>query len=116
MFTPALYYDAGQIATAVLETDYRDGYGIPLDPISPVVAGVFDPNLAAISGFPQDMTRLGILDGVFLAKFYLPNGLTAVGTYLCLVRWVNPITMYSEKRVYPIIVGVPFGNASAVGV
>ncbi len=116
MVTPTLYYDAGQEATVTLETDYRDGYGTSIDPLTPIVAGVFMPDMTAMDGFPIDMVRLGTEVGTFIAKFWMPTGLTAVGTYLCIVRWVDPTTMFEHKQTYSIVVGVPFGNATVVGI
>jgi hypothetical protein len=116
MATPTLYYDSGQEATVTLETDYRDGYGALIDPLTPVVAGVLLPDMTAMDGFPIDMTRVGNEVGTFYAKFWMPTGLTSVGTYLCIVRWVDPLTMYERKQTYQIVIGVPFGNASVVGV
>lgn len=116
MFTPTLYYDTGQEATIVLETEYRDAYNVLLDPIDPVLAGVLGPDMIALDGFPVPLERLGEEVGTFFTKFLLPVGITAVGTYIAIVRWVEPVELIEHKRTYTIVVGVPFGNASVVGV
>jgi len=116
-FTPVLYYDSGQLCTLILDEDYRDGYGIRLDPVNPQIAGVVNPNMAALDGFPITMTRLGSEVGIFVGRFYLPEGLSTVGTYVAVIKWVDPVSpQYQRSRTVPIIVGVPFGNASVVGV
>ncbi len=114
VFSPVMYYDAGQVATIVLDTESADGYAI--DPINPEVSGVFNPNLISLSGFPLPMSRLGNEVGTFIARFQLPSGLSAVGTYLCVVKWVDSQTRYQRHRTYSIVVGVPFGGMSVVGV
>jgi len=115
VYSPVIYYDAGQVATIVLDTEaVPDGYAI--DPINPVVAGVFKPDLTSMSGFPQNMTRLGNEVGTFIARFQLPSGTSAVGTYLVVVKWVDPQTRYERHRTYSLVVGVPFGANSVVGV
>ncbi|HUU87443.1 MAG TPA: hypothetical protein VMX17_06785 [Candidatus Glassbacteria bacterium] len=116
-FTPVLYYDSGQLCTLILDEDYRDGYGIRQDPVTPVVEGVLDPNMVALDGFPITMTRLGSEQGIFVGRFYLPEGLSTVGTYVAVVKWVDPISpQYQRSKTYSVVVGVPFGNASVVGV
>jgi len=115
VFSPVMYYDSGMVATIVLDTEaVPDGYAI--DPINPIVAGVFKPDLTAMAGFPQNMTRLANEVGTFLARFQLPSGTSAVGTYLVVVQWVDPQTRFQRHRTYSIVVGVPFGANAVVGV
>jgi len=113
--TPTLYYDTGQDCTIVLDVNYRDGYGLLLDPIEPILEGIIGPDMIALPDFPINLQRLGDQIGVFFAKFELPVGVTSVGTYLAVVKWVEPIVLLEHKKVYTIVVGIPFGNASVVG-
>lgn len=113
--TPTLYYDTGQDCTIVLDTNYRDGYGVIIDPINPTLEGVIGPNMVSLEDFPINMERLGDQVGIFFAKFTLPVGVTSVGTYLAIVKWVEPIVLLEHKKAYTIVVGIPFGNASVVG-
>lgn len=115
-YNPTLYYDSGQEVTVLLEVDYRDGYGVRLDPITPVVAGVIKPSMINMDGFPISMSRVGLQVGLFYAKFYLPDGLDVRGTYLAVVEWINPLTMYQERQTYNILVGFSFGVVNAIGV
>jgi len=116
-FSPVLYYDSGQLCTLTLDEDYRDGYGGRLDPITPQIVGVVGPDMLALDGFPMAMTRLGDEVGIFVGRFYLPEGLSTVGTYIAVIKWVDPISpQYQRSRTVSIVVGVPFGNASVVGV
>ncbi|HUU88076.1 MAG TPA: hypothetical protein VMX17_10030 [Candidatus Glassbacteria bacterium] len=116
-FTPVLYYDSGQLCTFILDEDYRDGYGTRLDPVSPQIVGVLDPTMTALDGFPITMTRLGSEVGIFVGRFYLPEGLSKVGTYVGVIKWVDPVSpQYQRSKTVSIVVGVPFGNASVVGV
>ena len=111
--TPTLYYNAGQIATIVLDTESVDGYAI--DPIIPRVEGVIGPDLVSLAGFPVSMVRLGNEVGTFICRLQLPSTLNALGTYLCLVKWVDPESHYLRHKTYTIIIGINFGAASAVG-
>lgn len=111
--TPTLYYNAGQIATIVLDTESVDGYAI--DPINPRVEGVIGPDLVSLAGFPVSLVRLGNEVGTFIARLQLPSTLNGLGTYLCLVKWVDPESSYLRHKTYTIIVGINFGAASAVG-
>jgi len=115
VFSPVMYYDQAQLATIVLDTEaVPDGYAI--DPITPVVAGIFKPDLTSMAGYPQSMTRLGNEVGTFIARFQLPSGTDAIGTYIVVVKWVDPQTRYEKHRSYSLVVGVPFGANSVVGV
>jgi len=113
IYSPTLYYNASQIATIVLDVESIDGYAI--DPINPIVAGVFDPNLISLDGFPVAMTRLGSEIGSFICRFQLPGGIGALGTYLAIVKWVDAETSYQHHRTYSIIIGANSGSGSAVG-
>jgi hypothetical protein len=114
VYSPVMYYSAGQIVTIVLDTEATpDGYAI--DPINPIVAGVFKPDFTSMDGFPQDMTRLGNETGTFIARFRLPSGVETIGTYLIVVKWVDPQTRYTRHRTYSVVVGAPFGTNSIAG-
>jgi hypothetical protein len=114
VFSPAMYYNAGMLAVITLSTERADGY--PLDPINPEVAGVFDPNLQSLAGFPVAMSRLGNEVGSFIARFRIPSGLNSIGTYLVIVKYVDAETNYERHRIHAVIVGVPFGSNSVIGV
>jgi hypothetical protein len=113
VFSPTAYYNAGMLATITLTTESVDGYAI--DPINPEIAGVFDPNLQSLSGFPIAMSRLGNEVGSFIARFRIPTGLESVGTYLVVVKWVDAESNYERHRIYSLVVGVPFGSNSVIG-
>ena len=115
VFSPVMYYNSNMIATIILNVESSDGYAMD-PPESPVVKGVFKPDLVAMDGFPQNMTRLGILTGAFISQFQLPAGLSSIGTYIVVVSYVDPSTKYERQVLYSLIVGVPFGNNSVVGV
>ena len=116
-YTPAMYYDSGQLCTLILDEDYRDGYGTRVDPTSPTIDGVVGPDMVALDGFPMNMTRLGSEVGIFVGRFYLPSGLNQVGTYVAVIKWVDPVSpFYQRSKTVSIVVGVPFGNSSVVGV
>ena len=97
-----LYYDLGQIATIVLETKSSSGNSI--DPISPIISALYTPKSTKINGFPLEMTKLGSEDGIFIAKITLPKEPKDAGTYLCIVKWINPETKDENKSIYTIIV------------
>ena len=97
----AIYYDAGQVATIILET--VDNNGIHINPKSPTITMVLDPNMKQMKGFPAPMTKLGEETGIFVARFKLPNDPGCSGTYICLVNWQDEAGL--NKKIYSIIIG-----------
>lgn len=110
-----MYYDSGQVASVLLQITSPDGYAIDSYSI-PQVIGVFKPDLTEMTGFPVNMSRLGTLTGAYIARFQLPSGLTSVGTYIAVVKYVDAITRYEIQSLHQIVVGTTLGANSVVGV
>jgi len=121
-YAPVLYYDSGQIATIILQPEgvlnYNgsDAYVQNITAVSPQVIGVFKPDLTAMSGFPVNMTALGVLSNVYIARFQLPSGLSSVGNYEVIVQYVDSQTSRERTKVYQLVVGTTMGNNSVVGI
>lgn len=104
-----LSYHPGQTATVILSVfnsngELADGYG------TPEVTSILFPTGAAASGLPLEMTSLAT--GLYKSQFALPTGLTAVGTYVVVVSYVDPDTLEPKNEVTEIVVSAPFGNFS----
>jgi hypothetical protein len=110
----------GQKATIFLETLDSDGYRTD-SPTTPVVTRVFGFNIAdgytlldgyfGTDGYQQPMTKFST--GLYYVKFTLPKGATALGNYLVDVSYVDPITLFSLKKIYQVFINAPFGNFGA---
>lgn len=101
-----LYHSPGQTVTILLET--LDGYIRADSATIPNVNSILFPNLTGAAGYPKPMTRIST--GLYIFSFTLPQGATAVGTYIADVSWVDPATASPAQTYYQIVVTAPFGN------
>lgn len=109
-----LYYNAGQIATIVLNAVDDNDKNINL--IEPAITTIYDPNLKRLSGYSFPLPLIKLEEYVYIAKIQIPKSIKASGTYLCVVEAFTSEEKTNKcKIVYSIIVGIPIGNPSASG-
>lgn len=109
---PILYHDLGQTASIILHTKK--------DPQNPRIDKIFNPEFKLLQGFPAPLYKLlKDEEGIFVAKFKLPHGISACGTYLCLIKWFDVEENIEKKEIYTIVLSNPNNkvnqNSSAVG-
>jgi hypothetical protein len=121
-----LQYSPGQQVTIFLDTKYVDGYFIDgyyadgyyggsynIDGYElPVIHRVILPSMSNSANFPQPMIQLDT--GLYYAKFTLPSGASAVGSYWVDVAYREPGTNLLKFRAYQVVVNAPFGLYSAI--
>lgn len=99
---PILYYEAGQVATIVLESQLENNTYPELYDVN--IESVIGPDMRMIKGFPAVMHKLSPNHlGVYVARFKLPTGNSACGTYLCHIKWKNK-SGDLRRTLYSIIV------------
>lgn len=101
-----IFANTGQTVRLVLQTlDGYDGYGQRTDGYVPVVQSIQYPDLSFEVGYPRNMTRLGT--GLYAHGLVLPEGASALGTYIASVYWEeNGRPMW---EAFAINVARPFG-------
>ena len=57
--------------------------------------------------YPKVMTKIS--EGLYIFKFILPSGGTAVGSYLVDVSYKSSDTNQLKQTLYQIVVTAPFG-------
>lgn len=102
-----LSYFPGTQVTLFLEV--VDGYGRVNSITSPQVDGILSPAFLPLPGYPAFMTQIDI--GLYYYKFILPQGASAVGSYLAEVSYTYK-DGYVNSQLYQIVVQAPFGNFS----
>lgn len=102
-----LNYTPGQTATVILEVN--DGYSnVRQDSLTtPVVLQIFKPDLSLMDGYVQEMTRLDT--GLYIFKFVLPSGASAVGSYIVDISYTDP-DGYDSSSTVQILVNAPYGQ------
>lgn len=101
-----LFYNPGQQVTLLLQVldsnnQRADGYQ------APTVDRILSPSFAEASGYPVAMGEIDA--GLYYHKFTLPQGASAVGTYIVDVSWPDPDTMLFKQDVIQIVVTAPYG-------
>lgn len=97
----------GQQCTIVLEV--LDGYQRADSLIMPYVSRIVFPSLNMAAGYPQLMNRIST--GLYLFNFGIPQGATAVGSYIVDVAWTAP-SGQPAQTFYQVVVSAPYGNYS----
>ena len=106
-----LYYNAGQIATIVLNLTDDTYKNVSVK--GPRISCIYDPSLKLLpNSYPLAMHEF--LPSIYIAKIQLPGSIRANGTYLCVVEWLGDDNVIC-RVVYSIIVGIPIGNPTASG-
>ena len=106
-----LYYNAGQVATIVLNLTDDNYNAISIK--NPVISSIYDPSLKLLpNSYPLPMHEF--LPNIYIAKIQLPGSIRANGTYLCTVEWKD-VDNNICRVMYSIIVGIPIGNPTASG-
>jgi hypothetical protein len=109
-----VYYNAGQVATIVLNVLDDNDNNQSL--IEPQITTIYDPNLKKLSSYSFPLPMVELEESIYIAKIQIPKSIKASGTYLCVVEWFkSPDKNQKCKAVYSIIVGIPIGNPSAAG-
>ena len=111
-----LSYFPGQTASIFLEV--TDGYSnVRVDTVfTPSVLKIIMPDLSLSSGYPKNMTRLGL--GLYTFQFIIPSGASSIGSYLLDVSYRSPFKAGGNSgddisyEAYQIIVNAPYGNFS----
>lgn len=101
-----LFHSPGQQVTILLQIldsngQRADGYQ------TPTVDRVLVPSLAEASGYPADMTKIDT--GLYYHRFTLPNGASAVGTYIVDLSWPDPDTMIFKTDVVQVVATAAYG-------
>lgn len=104
-----LFANPGQRVLAAIQN--LDAHGSRTDGYSfPQVDFVIKPDGSYMSGFPVSMNL--VTAGLFTYPITIPNGITAVGTYVVSISWPDITTSYLQYECYLINVALPFGNSS----
>ena len=105
--TIAISVNPGQ--TAIIAVQTLDGYGQREDGYIPQVDFVLDPSGEQLIGYPVAMSA--IATGLYNSAIVIPTGITAVGTYLASVSYIN-IEGYVTSEIFLIHAARPFGAAT----
>ncbi len=108
--TEILQYLPGMEATIYLDIVGTDGYRMD-GYTPPAVNRIIFPGFTLALGYPALMTRLDT--GLYYYQFVLPQGASAVGSYLVDCSYGNPDTHLENFRTFQVIVSAPFGTYSA---
>lgn len=105
------YYESLNVgySNTTNQTDpgYNDGFRVNSDAL-PVISRIILPALTVATGFPQPMTKLDV--GLYIYTFQIPNGTTALGTYLIDVSFA--INAVNFKKLYQLNVTMSTANFS----
>ena len=105
--TQVFYHSPGQSVTIVLETLAVTGSRED-SPALPVIDRIILPSLTLAANYPQVMTKLDT--GLYYYKFALPTGVSAVGTYIVDVSYVDPAISALKNVAYQVVVTAIAGN------
>lgn len=105
-----LSYQPGQTVTFYKEVKNANGQRTD-DGYVPVVTRVVYPGFVTATGYPQSMSRLDV--GLYFFQLVIPQGASAVGTYLVDIVYLDPNSLLLVNDSRQIIVTAPYGNYSA---
>lgn len=104
-----IYANPGQIVSLVLQT--LDTEGQRADPPSaPQIDSLYTPDLAPITGYPQDMTKLST--GLWTYKLTITSNASSLGTHIASATWNHPTSNRPQYEIFQIHVVKQFGTFS----
>lgn len=106
--TVAQYIFANPGQTIRLVVQVLDGYGNLSDGYVPIVQNVIFPDLSVAVGYPRTMTKIDT--GLYAHGLQIPNGSSALGTYIANVFWTEDTL--PKWACFAINVARPFGNTT----